>query len=162
MVLTSGEMSKMLLKKRQILEVIQEAKRNRGSGKSRTKNIGISGLPDPEPHSPVRYQHGPFQLKGSLATSSRRVVAKYLEYVEDREGFEKSAWKLPPKDARLYKKMKDWAVDNWEQFLDPRNRLDFDEFAKTLAKRFGDSGMVSEPTHWLWEIVYDVGRLKPS
>lgn len=180
--LTTGAMTQRLIKKRQILEIIQEAQKDRGRDKSRTRGIEISGLPETPRKGPVKRVHGPFRLELPLQGpqpqgvydskgrpqprmpkySARRVVAKYLDYVEDREGFEKSAWRLPPGDARVYKKMKDWARDNWEQFQDARGKINFDKFADTLAGRFGKSSMADEPEHWVWEIVYDVGRLRPT
>ena len=176
--LTDSTITKKLLKNRQILEIIQEAQRNRGRDKSRTKGIGISGLPEVEKRGPVRRPHGPFPqqkrlqgpqpfpgsgLKRLPKYSSQRVVSKYLKYVEDRESspFDKKSWKLPAKDARLYKKMKDWAMENWRAFADSRGKVNYDGLALQLARRFGEPWMAKEPTHYVWEIAYDVGRMRP-
>jgi len=193
--LTDSSVTKKLLKNRQILQIIQEAQQNRGRDKSRTRGIGISGLPDPQ-SGPGRRPHGPFQqrkrfqgpqpypgsgIKRLPKFSSHRVVSKYLEYVSDREKeeeeeeakqgyqgpsplmkhFNKKSWRLPAKDARLYKKMKDWAMTNWSTFADSRGKVNFDGLATALARRFGEPWMADEPAHYVWEISYDVGRMKP-
>jgi hypothetical protein len=74
----------------------------------------------------------------------------------------KLAWRLPPREAQMYNRLLAWAKKNWERFRTPRGDLNTDALAEELAHQAGKDWWADDPTHWVYEIAYDVNRLAPS
>lgn len=78
--------------------------------------------------------------------------------VASRYSAKKKAWNLPPREAMKYKKLKDWAVENWKMFELPKGGLNTDGLARALARQAGQPGLEEDPQHWIYEIAYDLDR----
>ena len=105
----------------------------------------------------VKFASSRVALRYAKANNLPRSVLSTLE-----EGHEKTAWSLPPREAKAYNQLRKWALANWEQFLNPYGDLDTDDMAEAMARRAGNDDWADDPAHWVYEIAYDVNRLLPS
>jgi len=179
--LGDSEIAKKLLRKRHILEVVQESARRPSSTREHIGPIPISGI-EPSRSGPVRDVD-----LSEYVPDEPRVSPKFLQKLKSdpdlsaiwrlqQQGIrfarmrarvaarhwatqDKASWQLPPRQRVLYKQLKDWAMSNWEGFQKPNGKLDTDGLAHALALRAGDPTLDDDPTHWVYEIAYDVDRL---
>jgi len=177
--LEDSTMAKRLLKRRNILEIIEDATRRiipphesfpiPRSGVSVTPEGGSAGPgrewqeeyterpEDPREKMPkwlkkLRSDPNLRALRnlGLRAARAARVASRH----NDRR-----AWKMSPPQQKMYKQLKDWGRKNWEQFVDHHSgKINTDQMAAKMALIGGDTRMINDPTHWIWEIVYDVER----
>jgi hypothetical protein len=82
--------------------------------------------------------------------SSVRVASRFL--------LKNGAWRMPPAMAKIYKKLHDYGMDNLETFMKGNGHLDTDRMALALAREARHPDWADDPTHWVYEISYDLER----
>jgi hypothetical protein len=196
--------SERLLKKKHILEVVQDATRRRDKGKEhmgpiypageaplslsdrRKQNKNLHGPFDRDPNMEVEGPPVPrespdwikklrsnpdFRALGRLASSThlaqlqeifnRRTANKVAALWWMNHGPIKKAWRLPADQRALYLKAKRWAENNLATYVFETHKgmqFNTDGLAYGIARHLGQPKMKDDPTHWVYEIAYDMER----
>lgn len=183
--LADSQIAKKLLQKRHILETVQEMSRRPQSGRENIGPIPISGI-EPSRSGPVQdldisqYQdlRSPLppkqkvEMHPEVARRLRQQGIRLANFRARRETRRKMAahvaalhWcysdqpKLNARQARLYRKIKDWAMANWNAFSTRQGSLDVDGLTHSMARKAGDASFGDDPSHWVYHIARDVQRV---
>lgn len=177
-----SDVARALLMNRQIMEIIDEETRRRHNLEQKVRNIRYEGegaydaemerirnkyKRDRMPRSPLRFagerETGRYE---AVRNAASRIAARWARAqrpaVLEEASREKKAWRLPPREAQMYNRLTAWAKKNWKKFQTPRGDLNTDALAEELAHQAGKDWWADDPTHWVYEIAYDVNRLAPS
>ena len=134
-----------------ILPVLQGAFENENLLQKILKNRDIlSIIEESTGHAVLAGSQTPWKVNGiSFGSSKERVLVAHL----------KKAWSigLPAREIPRYKRMVEWAHNKAPSFS-VSGALDTDKLAAAMARELGKPWLADEPTHWIWEIVYDLER----
>lgn len=104
----------------------------------------------------ARFEEGPEGTKQFEAWMKKQPKetqedwAKYTE--ENKDKFKEASWPsaMSPQSVTVYRRLKEWAQNNAHKYRDT------DSLASALARQAGHPDWADEPTHWVYEIAYDI------